>query len=194
MSSMSGGQKTDSVNNGNLRTEYGNNRMIVNDGTDDILLAGQDNDGDIVFKVAQPGFDVKTASDDELAFSSQFNTLKIFQTGVTQISKSANSSGATSVIAHNLGYRPIVFAFTDTQNALFGAGNMLPVVNYNKLIGATAGACAELTNAALVYGVGLNDVTFSFDTPSWGAAWPATAYHSAYTANIKYYIMVDTTT
>jgi len=55
----------------------------------------------------------------------------------------------------------------------------------------TAGGCAELTDASLRFGIGTTQVSFTFETPFWGAAWPATKYHQAHTQNVKYYIMAD---
>jgi len=189
MSSMSGGQKTDSVNSGKLRTEYGNNRMIVNDGTDDILLAGQDNDGDIVFKVSQPGFDVKTATNQQLAFSSQFNTLKIIQTGTVTLNKAANSTDAFTSVTHGLGYRPVVLCFAD--GGTFGLGNILPVRLVMTQTGATPADCAEVTDAELRYGTTTSVVNFFLSTPNWSPAFSG-RYSNAITANVKYYIMAET--
>ena len=59
---------------------------------------------DYGFKVSQPGYDVKTATPDQLVFSSKYQTLKISSQGSGAIK---DSTGRTITIAHNLGYIPI---------------------------------------------------------------------------------------
>lgn len=89
------GKPMSSVQNGKIRTEDGNNRIISSDdsGTD-ILLIGQRNDGTLGVDLSQPGVDVKSAADEQLIWSSKFNTFKIVDSGEFSINVAAiNSPG-----------------------------------------------------------------------------------------------------
>lgn len=74
-------------------------------------------------KVAKPGFDVKTATDQQLAFSSEFDTLKIKQQGTGQLTDTSR----TVTIAHNLGYVPTFMVHT--QFSSDGAYFISPLIN-----------------------------------------------------------------
>jgi hypothetical protein len=74
---MDEGQKIKGTNDGDLRIEYQNGRMIVSKNTIDLMLAGKDDQGNVVVKIALDGIDVKTASDDQLIFNSAQNVLKV---------------------------------------------------------------------------------------------------------------------
>lgn len=79
-----------------------------------ILLSGRRPDGTYGFDVSQPGVDVLTADDDELAFSSKFNSFKIAQAGT--FTWTLPNGGApnydvtwgikTTTHDHNLGFVP----------------------------------------------------------------------------------------
>lgn len=113
--SEKGGQ-IDAVQDGRLRTEKERNRLIVNDGTTDILLAGLRLDGTIAVELARAGIDVKVASDDELIFSSRFNLFKIIDSDTVELTLPDIANGSTQMdsvsIPHTLGYAPIVIAFS----------------------------------------------------------------------------------
>ena len=70
---------------------------------------------DYGLKISQAGFDVKTADKENLVFSSQYNTLKVFASGSgSQLVPTAvgfTSGVATVTIAHNLGYKPAFIVF-----------------------------------------------------------------------------------
>lgn len=72
---------------------------------------------DYGLKVSQPGVDVKTARDDQLVFSSKFQTLHIFQQGAGSVT---DSGGRTVTIAHNLGYPPKFLVHTTLDQSTFG--------------------------------------------------------------------------
>lgn len=69
---------------------------------------------DYGFKAALPGYDVKTASDNQLGFSSKFKTLKVFEYGRKSIVTDGNGNGGYS-FAHNLGFVPSFQAFRYTS-------------------------------------------------------------------------------
>lgn len=111
------GKPMSSVQNGKIRTEDGNNRIISSDdsGTD-ILLIGQRNDGTLGVDLSQPGVDVKSAADEQLIWSSKFNTFKIVDSGEFSINVAAiNSPGGAeqgyTQISHDLGYIPAILIY-----------------------------------------------------------------------------------
>jgi len=61
-------------------------------------------------KASQPGYDVKTATDKNLIFSTKFNSLKISSEGATTLSV-PHSTTATKTIAHGLSYAPSHYVF-----------------------------------------------------------------------------------
>ena len=69
-------------------------------------------------KVSQPGFDVKTAKKEELVFSSEYDTPKVFISGSGTVLVPFNADiwtpgSATVEIAHNLNYLPAFFVFVN---------------------------------------------------------------------------------
>lgn len=107
----------------------------INDTGQDILLIGEREDGSIGIDLAQPGIDVKTASDEDLIWSSKFNSFKIVASGRMDIELaevSANISGFDSStvaesIDHELGYTPTVFAFLYNADDDEDTGAMQPL-------------------------------------------------------------------
>ena len=78
---------------------------------------------DYGFKVSQPGYDVKTATDTQLVASSKFNALKSQIIGVISLTIPANVSNLlyfnAPSINHNLLYVPAVFIMmTDGTTAV----------------------------------------------------------------------------
>lgn len=73
---------------------------------------------DYGLKVSPPGFDVKTASDQQLGFTSKAFGIKILAQGTLEVTASAGS--ATGTVAHGLSYAPafICFPVASTHNAL----------------------------------------------------------------------------
>jgi hypothetical protein len=116
------GQKAISSSNGRLRIEEGNNRLISNDGNSDILLIGDRGDGaGIVVDLARPGVDVKTATVNDLVFSSRFNLYKIIHLG--RVIAPTPRNATVTLSGNNIGY---VFEFFidlfagDTSQQLYG--------------------------------------------------------------------------
>jgi len=58
-----------------------NGQLLGNDGTNNIGLFGFDSSGNMVVKVARPGFNADTATDSQLIFNSSQNTFKIAMSG-----------------------------------------------------------------------------------------------------------------
>lgn len=69
---------------------------------------------DYGIKVSQPGYDVKTATDIQLVFSSKFDALPIaLQGSANQTGNSPNT--LTFTIAHGLSFTPFVIVFYKTS-------------------------------------------------------------------------------
>ncbi len=62
-------------------------------------------------KVSKTGFDVKTALEKELGFSSLLNSPKIFAEGTGVTENAGMVDEDANVIAHSLGYKPAVLVF-----------------------------------------------------------------------------------
>ncbi len=81
------------------------------------LLAGRYPDGSVKIKLSQPTYDVSKATDDQLIWSSDFNTFKITQSGTTSITTVPDPfPGATEQtvsVAHGLSAKPMVLAWVD---------------------------------------------------------------------------------
>lgn len=187
------GGQIDAVQNGRLRIEKERNRMIVNDGSTDILLAGLRLDGLIAVEVAQEGFDVKTATDDQLVFSSRFNLFKIVDRGEIPITMPAVANGTAEIVSeiveHDLGYSPLVLAWITFDSPMspgtittrvFGAGQ----INYGTI---SAGSIA-ITYLSLETVTALPDeVRFN-----WKSVNAAGITLPPVDATIKYYILSET--
>lgn len=72
---------------------------------------------DFGIKISKPGIDVKTASKEDLVFTSKYDTLKLFKSGNGSQSVPAAtgpfgpSGEATVEITHDLGYKPAFMVF-----------------------------------------------------------------------------------
>lgn len=96
-----------------------NGAVKVNNGTNMIGLFGPDSTGQTVIKIAKPGFDASTATDEQLVFNSSQNTFKIVGTGtltavgptVSIAAVGVDVQSASTNIAHGLGFAPAVIAY-----------------------------------------------------------------------------------
>lgn len=104
---------------------------------------------DYGIKVSRPGFSAQTAAINELAFSSKFKTLKVYDHG----SGSLTSSSRTATIPHNLGYVPVFMVHT-TMSTGFG-GSLFDSSDY---VLAPAGLSGVLSDPM----VGTNDDLFAY--------------------------------
>lgn len=83
--SNSGGNITSGLD-GRIRLEESNGRLVVSDENGITkLLAGINKNGEISVDLAQDGVEVTTAEDDELIWSSRFNSFKIVETDTVMI-------------------------------------------------------------------------------------------------------------
>ena len=80
-------------------------------------------------KISQDGYDVKTATDTQLVFSSKFDSVASASIVMTGTSSQTSSSTITFTISHNLGYTPFVLVFykntSDNWQLFWGFNTLL---------------------------------------------------------------------
>lgn len=135
------GGRVDSVLNGRLQIDHANNRLLVVDENNvPKLLAGVDGDGAIKVKLAQDGVDVLGATDEQLVWSSDFNSFKIVDTFTDTnpaLTHTASGSWGSTSRNHNIpntygfiptimavanisgGYWPLPLSFFDPAGPIF---------------------------------------------------------------------------
>lgn len=92
------------------------------------VLLGKGANGFYGLKVSPESVDVYTAADDDLVFNSSQNVFKIVDSGTVTIPVISGVPGSSTVTyTHNLGYIPVVLAFSGAS----GDGAMLPNIGWN---------------------------------------------------------------
>lgn len=139
-----GGTKIDGTNNrisvtannstlnlGDLSDTDTSTGLSVSDGSAvERLRAGSFPDGTVKIKLSQATYDVSTATDDQLIWSSDFNLFKIVQTGTTTVDLAAGYGSYTeytSTITHDLGSTPMILGSVDFPPATLEGRFMLPM-------------------------------------------------------------------
>lgn len=137
-----------------------------------------DSDGSPVFKISKDGQDAYTAGDDGLIFNSAQNIFKIVDTGTQVVTKAGGSATQNEVIAHGLGYAPLVIAFGNQSatTSLLPVPEIVPDIS-SGLIAKTTGLYVDSTN-----------IVFSLITPSWVGN---TFYTDPLTYTFYYYILQE---
>jgi len=169
-----------SVQNGKLRFEEGNNRIILNDGSKDRLLIGEDASGSMAVNLSQVGQDVKTAATQELIFSSSNNLFKIINSGTINLSHPVNSLVRTTSTPHGLNYRPTVLGWFSSDATM----NILEQTPAFEILPASG---AVLYHARIQ--VNSTNIVFALDTPSGPGSNPY--YTGSYTTTFKYYVLAE---
>jgi hypothetical protein len=109
----SGGLKT--TLSGHVVTDDVNDRIYVTDvNLVPLALFGQDAAGNIAIKVAKAGFNVLTATDDQLIFNSNQDMFKIKTSGTGSMTVPSSGTGGWGnhiTIPHGLSYVPAVMGF-----------------------------------------------------------------------------------
>lgn len=109
-------------------TKISRDNIIMNDGDTDVLLIGKGRKGEEVVKMAQPGYDVNTTGDENLIWSSAFNSFKI-----VKILTPTHTIGGTDLaldyftlsFAHTLGFIPAIIG--GLSNTADGAIRPMPL-------------------------------------------------------------------
>lgn len=107
--SEKGGQ-VDSVQSGRFRIEKNRNRVLVSDGSTNLLLLGERLDGTIGYDLAPVGVEVLTAPLSQLVASDRFKTFTIAESNTVTVTRLAShDSGSQTVSVSSLG-APMFFA------------------------------------------------------------------------------------
>lgn len=148
------------------------------------LLAGVYPDGSIKIKLSQATFDVTVATDDQLIWSSDFNSFKIVETGTATIQGGDNTvTFASRNFDRTYDDPPIVTAYATVTDGATTAPKLLPYVYYI----ADGGAVPPMYGVYYVLDLDATTtgVSFSLDNTFNGAG-------SAVSATIRYYVMQET--
>lgn len=136
---------------------------------------------DYGLKIAQPGFDVSTATNQQLVLSSSFNTLKNYLIGAVSVNIPANVSDDitfSGTFNHALGFVPAVMVFPND-------GTYACMVSWTQQQNGTPLSNIELCNYQ--YTIDSSNLIFYATTAS-GSSFPG---NSAFTINFKYYIFTQ---
>lgn len=84
---------------------------------------------DFGIKVSKPNYDVATADDKDLIFSSKFDTLRVFDSGFGSVAIDGVNPQDLLLSTHGLGYRPAFFLYSEVHSSFggtVGAYYMMP--------------------------------------------------------------------
>jgi len=149
------------------------------------LLAGTFPNGDIKIKLSQAGYDVATATDDQLIWSSDFPLFKIVKHGIITLNGAGPvSTNTVTLTLPNYGTVPNYLAFLRTG---INYGDILPAFNLVSI--ATAGGVAAIPT--IVYATAyqtLNDGKIDFNASNF-----QTGVGDVNVYSIEYYVLKETT-
>lgn len=148
------------------------------------LLAGVFPDGSIKIKLSQATFDVTTATDDQLIWSSDFNSFKIVETGTTSIQGADNNvTFSSEAFDRTYSKPPIIMAYATVTDGSTTEPKLLPYINYI----ADGGAVPPMYGVYYLLDVGATttEVTFTLDCTFNGTG-------SSVSAAIRYYVIQET--
>lgn len=140
------------------------------------MLFGNYPDGNVKAKLSQEGYDVLTATDDQLIWSSDFNSFKIVESGTATIP--ANAAGADTqyvIVQTGLDFNPVVIAYVTELNYQF------PIPS----IGTGLSLSQSWTYIVGLDGIGA--VRFTYSQDATGAANPSGQ-------TVRYYLLREITT
>lgn len=147
------GKKMDNVDSGSIRVEKNNNRIVANnaDGIPTILIGDLGNNKTGI-RVSRDGYDVFTASDDELIMSSDFNMYKIIAGGELSV---APRNSSITLSGSNIGYVFSVSIYLNDYAAT--TGNVMLNV-----YGSGIGGKINILNSGTFYNDGTNKVEYNY--------------------------------
>lgn len=157
--------------------------MAVNNGTVDTMFAGQDSNGNTVVKIAKPSFDAKTATNDQLAFNSAQDVLKVVSTVNLSVTVGGSGSYSSSSTPHGLSFTPAILPYITNPAGIAGDN---PVINHG--------------NPSMIYGTvggvfrifGLGEVTVDGTNVYLSAQTDGSVGAGSYTFTAKVYLLQET--
>lgn len=121
-----------------------------------------------VIKLAQKGYDVKTAGDENLIYSSEWPLLPIYKQGSFTI---GDVTQPTNIITHNLGFVPLFWYFTNAN--ISATINQLTNDSRSEFFGSTGGG-----------NIGINETNLQFVPQSFTATGSLTIYYYIFLVDI----------
>lgn len=120
--------------------------------------------GDYGAKVSQPGYDVLTATDKQLVFSSKFNTFRVFMNGTGSVNLNG-STPQTFEVTHGLGYVPAFMVLSEIHTDFGGSAGNMYTVPFMSPIGGDVGIIpyADATKLYVRYGANHSPGAFSIN-------------------------------
>lgn len=108
---------------------------------------------DYGLKVSKAGYSVLTTGDENLIYSSKYDTLRVFAQGSGSMT-SAYPTTTIITIAHNLGYRPAFTVYSEVDSGFGGANDRFFMLPLTWAIGGDASieAYCDSTNLKIRYG------------------------------------------
>lgn len=176
-----------------VKDSKGRARMAVTDDTNTKrLYAGRFPNGAVAIKLSQPGFDVETATDNQLIWSSDFNLFKIVASGtgvapaVTTTADGTNTYSGfnTNSYPHNLGYTPLIMAFVAVS------GTQYSLMPYSEVTSANDPGGGIISEIFRITASSTNVEIFHY-VVSHSSGIGAGTYSAA---NVKYYLLRETAT
>ena len=163
----------------------------VNDGTVNRVSLGLLSDGSYGLKVSQPGFDVLTATDDELVFNSGQNVFKIVASDTVVLA--GRSLGATSSLGTSAALQSVAIppGLTKPLVIAVGSDDGFQYVNWSgpitSLDGLSGGNVVSTRKLVAYLGYNGSNIEFSYTAfNATGSSWTIPAY------TIRYYILQET--
>lgn len=171
MATQSTGKRQDSVRDGKLRIEYGNNRIIIQDETHNRFVVGSNASGDIIAKLSKAGFDVLNTSESNMIWSSESPSFMIAEADTVSVTRTGGTdSGSEDVVTSVLDAEAFI-AFWYVPGASPEFKQQTPAVLFNTS-GADSGKIIGARRALYDPSVGV--VRFFVD---------ATTIHPTYNSN-----------
>lgn len=104
------------------------------------------NDTPPVIKLAQPGFDVSTAGDENLIYDSNWPLLKIYKQGSHKI---GNATTDSVVVEHDLGFIPMFWYFANTPLSAWQNSGNVGIQARSEFMGPMGDGTMEIFNNRL---------------------------------------------
>lgn len=101
-----------------------------------------------VVKLAQPGYDVHTAGDENLIYSSQWPVLKIYKSDKASV----DAAQTSTITTHDLGYPPVFWPFSNAAITQWSGGGAIKNDRRAEFFGPFGpGSSIKINNDKLVY-------------------------------------------
>ena len=144
----------DAINQNFRQIEAESRRKVVTDedGKDRILI-GKKEDGKYAIKVSAPGYDVNTATDEQLVMSSDWNMWKIIHEGIVNVTP---RSTPITLSGNNIGYLMDIAVYV-----LPTSGMTLPTAKYMTNV-CYLGGLSDIIKSGTFYDDGTNKVIYEY--------------------------------